>query len=276
MNIPFLKKSTINNLLYRCDLYFNNLVNNLKFNHLKKVLPLYILLFTAHFSFSQNSKILQGKVLFKENPLRDVEVINWNKKTITKTDADGIFYIETAENDTLYFLSKNHLDKKIGIKKSDFQLDIFKVNLTEKTVDLEEITIIKNQSIKITVKEIDRDIVKLEKSASRPENESVDMNTIKHGANVVRIFKEFFKIFKKKDEPKPIPKPAADFKKFVQSKFDTEYFVKTLNLKPDEISKFIAFCNEDAEARKVVEHSNILTAMDFLAKKNKEFKLISK
>ena len=242
---------------------------------MRKFLPYYILLLFTQIVFSQTSKTLQGKVLFKENPVRDVEVINWNKKTITKSDANGIFYIETAENDTLYFLSKNHLDKKTGIKKSDFQLDIFKVLLTEKTIDLEEITIVQNQTTGIKVTQLDIDNAVVMKSASRPENKSVDMNTIEHGANVKRMFDEVIKLFKKKDERKILAK-TVDFKKYVRTKFDTEYFIKTLNLKPDEISKFIAFCNQDPEAQKMVEHSNILTVMDFLAKKNKVFKSIGR
>ncbi len=252
------------------------MVDHLKTQDLKKILHYCMVLFFTQFGFSQNTKTLQGKVLFKENPVRDVEIISWNKKTITKSNADGVFYIETEENDTLYFLSKNHLDKKIGIKTSDFQLDIFKVYLTEKTIDLEEITIVKNQTTGLKVTQLDIDNTVVMKNASRPENKSVDMNTIEYGADVKRIFKEFFKLFKSKDESKALSKQAINFKKFVQAKFDTEYFVKTLNLKPDEISKFIAFCNEDIESQKVVEHSNILTAMDFLAKKNKEYKIVNR
>ncbi len=263
------------NLHYNANIvYFNSSVTYKKINHLKKILPLYIVLFTAHFGFSQNTKTLQGKVLFKENPLRDVEIISWNKKTITKSNAAGVFYIETEENDTLYFLSKNHLDKKIGIKTSDFQLDIFRVYLTEKTIDLEEITIVKNKSFGIKLSQAEIDGAKLQRNSSSIANKAVYMGTIENGIDFIRIFKGLVSIFKNKDNSKPIAKAEINFKKYVASNFNAEYFIKTLNLKPDTISKFIAFCNEDVDALKVVEHSNIFTVMDFLAKKNKDFKVM--
>ena len=239
---------------------------------MRKFLPYYILLLFTQFVFSQTSKTLQGKVFFKENPVRDVEVINWNKKTITKSDANGIFYIETAENDTLYFLSKNHLDKKVNVRKVDIRSNDFKVYLVEKTIDLEELTIIQSKSAGLKVTQGDIDQTLLQKEASRPVNKSVNMGTIENGMDFVKIFKGLAKLFKNKDEPNKLEIIPVDFKKFIRSKFDTTFFVKNLNLKPDEIAKFIAYCNADDQAANIVEHSNILTVMDFLSKKSDAFK----
>ena len=244
---------------------------------MKKIIPYYILsyyilcIFTQ-FSISQNTVKLQGTVTFKQNAVQDVEVINWNKETITKTDSNGIFTVLVSETDSLYFLSKNHLTKKIGIKKSEFESEKMTVELTEKTINLEEIKIIQNQSTGIKVKQGDIDSAVLQKNASRPQNKSVYMGTIENGMDFVAIFKGIVSVFKKKKEEVTETKPTISFKKFITSKFDTEYFVKTLKIKPDEISKFIAFCNEDEGSARAVEHSNILTVMDFLSKKSEAFK----
>jgi hypothetical protein len=96
------------------------------------------------------------------------------------------------------------------------------------------------------------------------------MGTINQGMDFVRIFKDLKKLLKNKSD-KNEQKTIA-FTKYVASNFETEYFVKNLELKPDEINKFIAFCNEDIEAPRLAELSNILTMMDFLNKKNIEFK----
>ena len=56
--------------------------------------------------YSQTEKIINGKVMFENFTVSNVEVINSNSKTITTTDAEGNFSIETKLNDILVFVTK--------------------------------------------------------------------------------------------------------------------------------------------------------------------------
>lgn len=229
-----------------------------------------IALFLVQFAVAQNSKNITGKVVFKQNAVRDVEVINWNKKTITISDAKGIFTISASEKDSLFFLSKNHLDRKINISKSIYESATVTVQLVEKTEDLEEVQIIQNQSTGLKVTQMDIDAAVLEKRANRVENKAVYMGTIENGTDFVRIFNDVKKYFKKKKEVTTENKNK--FNKYVQNNFETAYFIKNLDIKPDDIQKFIAYCNTDVEATRLVDLENILTVMDFLKTKSITFK----
>lgn len=229
-------------------------------------------LFLVQFAVAQNAKNITGKVLFNKNAIRDVEVINWNKKTITISDAKGIFTISASEKDSLFFLSKNHLDRKINISKSIYESATVTVQLVEKTVDLEEVQIIQNQSFKYKFDENGFQSAKRTREATQINNPAIYKGTIDNGMDFVAIFRLIQGVFKNKNKEPKKEVEVLTFKKFVAANLDTEFFVKNLNLEPYRISAFIAYCNADEEAAKVaVQHSNLLTVIDYLQKKKLSF-----
>ena len=53
---------------------------------------------------------------------------------------------------------------------------------------------------------------------------------------------------------------------------DQKFYLENLKLKEDEIDLFIQFCETDPKSNQVIKDNNILSMMDFLTIKNKEFK----
>lgn len=231
-----------------------------------------IALFLVQFAVAQNAKTITGKVVFNQNGDRDVEVINWNKKTITISDTKGIFTIYASEKDSLFFLSKNHLDRKINVSKSIYESATVTVQLVEKTEDLEEVQIIQNQSFKYKFDENSFQGAKRTREATQINNPAIYKGTIDNGMDFVAIFRLIKGVFKNKNKESNKEIEVLNFKKFVAANFDTEFFVKNLDLKPYNIPVFIAFCNADEEAAQAaVQHSNILTVIDYLQKKRASF-----
>ena len=87
----------------------------------------------------------------------------------------------------------------------------------------------------------------------------------------VRIGKDIIKLFTTKDENIKSKKPKIEFKEYINANFDTAFFTKTLNLKPEEIFLFLEFCEADSKAKTIVDSNNKMMSMEFLIKKNKAF-----
>jgi hypothetical protein len=63
-----------------------------------------------------------------------------------------------------------------------------------------------------------------------------------------------------------------EFKQIIEEKIDQSFFIKALELKPEQIALFLEFCDADTKSKTVLEDNNILSIMDFMILKNKEFK----
>ncbi|MNR49068.1 hypothetical protein D3C85_1683950 [compost metagenome] len=75
----------------------------------------------------------------------------------------------------------------------------------------------------------------------------------------------------KEKEIKP-KTPEIDFKKLIATSVSPDFFTKELNLKSEEKELFLEFCDADPKSKTLLQHTNILTTMDFLYAKNDEFK----
>jgi hypothetical protein len=64
----------------------------------------------------------------------------------------------------------------------------------------------------------------------------------------------------------------VEFKEYALANSDQDFFVKTLNLKPDETTSFLAFCDADPQSKIIAEKGNILDLLDFMFSKSLEFK----
>lgn len=231
-------------------------------------------LFTSHISFSQTIK---GKVFFKNYGISKVDVINSNTKTITVSDANGYFSIDSKINDTLVFIAKDYELKKIIISPITINDKNLIIELTLKAEELKEIVITKteNKTTWLTKEAIEQ--IKL--NSSRPKQglkmEGYKESPMLMGIDFIRIGKQINKLFKKEKEPVKKEKPIVPFKDLARTSCDQNYFFETLKLKPDEIELFLEFCDADPNSKTIATSNNILLTMDFLYKKSVEFKKIN-
>jgi hypothetical protein len=228
--------------------------------------------FSAIVGFSQSTKVLNGRVFCDKIFLGSVEVVNETKKTVVLSNNQGNFSINVSQNDVLFFLSKKHTIKKITINTEILNASDFVVDLEIKPIELDEVEIVNLEKVNFKVKEVDVDAINISKNANRPKN-NIYTGEIENGIDFVRIGKMIFKIFKRKKIKSDDSASKIDFKTYIKSNFNTSYFIKNLDLKVEEISWFLEYCNSDPNSKKVVQTSNILNVMDFLLSKRKEIKI---
>jgi hypothetical protein len=233
-----------------------------------------LVLFTSQISFSQTIK---GKIVFNNYVIPKVDVINANSKTLSISDAYGHFSIDAKMNDTLVFIAKNYELKKIVINPLIINDKNLIIELILKAEELKEVVItkIENKTTWLTKEEIEQ--IKLNSSRPKQGLKIIDYKEppVLFGVDFIRLGKQVRKLLKKEETIKN-ESPEANFKDFAKKKCNQSYFLGTLKLKLEEIELFLEFCNFDPESQKIVsENPNVLVLMDFLYKKNIEFKKIN-
>lgn len=229
--------------------------------------------FTYQLSISQTGKLLHGTVIFQNNPLKNVEVINKTAKTSTTTNDLGEFSIAVNVRDSLIFFSKDYFFKRLKVTKEYIAADNLEVNLSIKPEELDEVIItdVKMNPFKIPQKDLDA--VKVEKdAASLQKYTGVNDGSIAGGLDVGRMVTGIKNLFKKDKEGSKTKTPNNGFKRLVAKSIPNSFFTKDLKIKPEEKELFIDFCDADPKSLELLNHSNILATMEFLKLKNEEFK----
>ncbi len=237
-----------------------------------KLLSIVVILHTVN-SFSQQVK---GTVRYNKYAIPDVEVINSNTKQLTVTDARGEFTIEAKTNDNLIFVSKQYQLKKLVINPALYTNGLLEVDLILNAEELNEVVVTNMPSIKLgkddSWEQTKLDQYTLEKRTAAPKVQGVYTGELVNGADIKRIGGMLLSLFLKDKEPAKKEAPEIAFKDFAQSKCDTAYLKKTLNLQPEEIGLFLEFCDADPKSKTIATNQNVLSLMDFLFEKNTAFK----
>jgi hypothetical protein len=229
-----------------------------------------LVLFTSQISFSQTIK---GKIVFNNYGIPNVEVINSNSRALTVSNAKGYFSINAKTNDILVFIAKNYEIKKIVINPFITDDTDLTIELTLKAEELKEVVIskIEHKTTWLTKEEIEQ--IKL--NSSRPKQglkiAGYKESPMLVGVDFIRIGKQIHKLFKKEETTKT-ESQKANFKDFAKLNCNQTYFLESLKLKPEEIELFLEFCDADSKSKTIAASKNILSTMDFLYKKNLEFK----
>ena len=207
--------------------------------------------------------------------LEKIDVVNLNSKKSSTTDSQGNFSIEAKVGDELFVLSNDYYDIKISLTKEDFKIEKLIINLSKKPIELEEVTINKVEKISIKVSPEEIRMAKIAKFENSPKVLGVYTGEMPYGVDFVGLYKKIFKSNKKKDKEET-PK-FASFKEYALSIFDLkEFFYIKLNLKPEELDLFMAYCENGITYREIMKNGNPLETMGFLISKNEEFKKLGR
>ena len=98
------------------------------------------------------------------------------------------------------------------------------------------------------------------------------MGTIENGMNLMRIGGMLMSLFKEEKEVGKIKTIQKEFKEVVRNTYGQKFYTETLQLKPDEIELFLQFCDTDPKSKTLLQNTDVLPLMDFLIKKNIDFK----
>ena len=237
---------------------------------MKQFLLFFCCLFSYLSSFSQSAKNIHGKVSYQDSYQKNVDVINFSTKKITQTNTLGEFDIMVQVNDILIFMSESFIDQKYTVTAQDYEKGAVIIKLVEKPILLKEIEITQLKAIKEEMSQVDIKTAKIQKDARMPRNKEIYTGEIENGVDFVMIGKMIGKLFKSKD-PKPKTEEQITFTEYAKANFNESFFSKTLKLKPEETSRFLAYCEADPKSKTAIESNDELTILEFLLTKKNEF-----
>lgn len=112
---------------------------------MKRSSILFFLILSVQFSFSQQEKMIHGKVVVKDAKVVDIHVINLSNDKETLTNSKGEFSILVKPDDLLVF-SADYLDymRKI-VEQEDYDATSLVVEMTSRINTLDEV-VVKNYS----------------------------------------------------------------------------------------------------------------------------------
>jgi hypothetical protein len=231
---------------------------------------------SSQFLHSQTGKI-KATVVSNDFALKGIEIVNLDSKTTTITNDSGAFSIFAKVGDQLMFISKNYEYKTITIKERDFENTNMVIKLIQKTEELNEVVVTNNfRAPLIPNMQKLLDTQYADDKYSQKKNPFNNDGSITYGPDAVQIIGRLVKLLKKNKEKKAKEIPEMEFKTLVNTNLDSDFFKKTLALKPEEIDLFLDFCDADPNSKNVLNNPNPLKIMDFLMAKNVAFKKLKK
>ena len=211
------------------------------------------------------------KISYLDNYQKNIDVINFTTKKITQTNDLGAFFIEAKLNDVLIFLSDKFVDQKYKLTAEDFEKKVLIITLIEKPIALEEVEIQHVKQIKIaTVSYNDIRMTKIQKDAARPKTEVYTGEMI-NSVDFIQIGRMIGKLYKSKNPKNKVKEEPIGFKDYALTNFNPTFFSKTLKLKPEDISRFLEYCESDPKSKKAIESNDELMVVEFLLTKKAAF-----
>ncbi|MFA9190399.1 hypothetical protein AAGV28_03365 [Flavobacterium sp. FZUC8N2.13] len=231
---------------------------------------------TNPFLYSQTHKLLRGKVMSDNFVLENVDVINKDTQTGTRTNEKGEFILSASVNDSILFYVKDYTLKGIKLSLEDLETNNIIIRIEKTPEELKEVIIHRvdiDWEFDKKLERQKREEAGVRRRATALKVQGVNNGTIENGMDFAKIGKMLFGgLFKGKKEKAVDPE---EFNEVAKTSFDEKFYTETLQLEKEEIEPFLTFCNFDPESKNTLsENSNDLILMDFLYKKSIEFKKI--
>lgn len=215
--------------------------------------------------FSQN---IRGNVSANNLPIDNVEVINVSSKEVANTNSEGVFEIKATRGNWITCYHKNYDVVKIYVDSLfDFNKSL-KIELFQKTTQIEEVIVEKKQPFLKGMK-YGMPVIPNNKPSAR-----VEVGSIPNGMDFIAIGKLIIGLFKDKDKVAFKPKEPVQFRTFTAQSYSNEFFITSLKLKPEEIEEFLNFCSFDPKSKEAVENLDKMTLLQFLISKSEEYKKV--
>lgn len=243
------------------------------------------LLLGCMLSFSQ--QLIKGKI----NNTDDVEGIHVYNQTFSKytiTNKNGEFEIQAKLNDEIFFSALKYKLTSIFITEETLQKGI-SITLENQVNELDEVYIgykltgnlaVDAKNIK-TEPYVDYNAqfkgIDLFKELPRDEYSEVKnevMSELGGGVNLMPIVKGVFKMIagdKKEKSRAFVPKHHLTLT-YLKHHFGVQFLIKDLQLKEDDLERFVQFCQYDQMAKSYVLSDNKFRLVERLLALRKEFK----
>lgn len=214
----------------------------------QKLLFLFLLIFSV--SWSQNTKVLKGKVVADSKDLQGITIRNLSLKREAMSSEEGLFSITARPGDTLLFTAVQLKSRKIVIEKEDFDYLSFMVKMELAVTQLKEVVIderISAESLGIVPKGM--------KTYTPAERR---MYTATTGSGFVSVDAIINAI---NGKTKQIKKEIVVEKhQMTQTKLgnmlDEDFFIKELKIKKEYIDGFIVYASENPKVKQALKEKN--------------------
>ncbi|SHL83215.1 carboxypeptidase-like regulatory domain-containing protein [Flavobacterium xinjiangense] len=115
---------------------------------------LFVFFFLSQFTFGQNNtgKEIRGKITVEAVAVEGINVLNSTNQRGTVSDRDGFFSVFVKEGDILVFSAVNLTTLYRRINKQDLILGAIKIQMSSKSIALEEVVV--NENSKITAENL--------------------------------------------------------------------------------------------------------------------------
>jgi len=248
---------------------------------MNRKLLLIVSLFVFQLVFSQTEKLLKGVVSSESFLLYNVDVINKRSKQVSTTNENGEFAIFVKANDSLIIYGKGYVFQRLKVKPEQIEFNDLRISMVRNPEELDSVLITRTNKIKLNLntwrEQSKRDEITAEKNPYT-ENKVVMVrgNTFVNGLNFWGIGKKVVELLSKKKESEKETSQEIKFATLAKNTCEEKFFTDNLKLKPEEIDLFLQFCDTDPKSKILNENSDVLSMMDFLIIKNKEFQKLQK
>jgi hypothetical protein len=229
-----------------------------------------ITLFLLCFCYFQNcfSQNIKGEVKANDLPIQNVEVINISNKDVVNTNAKGVFEIKATKGNWISFYHKDYEVVKIYVDSLFDYSKSLEINLSVKTIKIEEVIVEKKQPF---LKGLKTGMPVL--TYNKPVTNFSD-GTVYTGFDFNKIGQLLIDLFGSEKEVVVTSKKPISFRAFTSQSYDSEFLVKSLKLELEDIEMFLNFCSFDPKSNTAVENSDKLILLQFLIEKSVEFKKV--
>lgn len=249
------------------------------------------LLLFAFFAHSQDNGRKQDNNTFSaivvnaqtNTPLESVHVVNLNKVIGTITNEKGVFNIEAAVNDTIFFSYLGFKSQKIRVTNDMFRFSDTKIALTELAYALEEVIVRPYQLtgyLEIDVKNLPINnayqysisglSVGYEAGAKNPSAVTKVLGAILNPADLLRNL-----FGKKPNQMRKLRQMKEDdeIRNLLASKFDRETLTELLQIEKVDVDDILSNCNY---SKSFITTANDLQILDAISNCYEEFKVLNR
>lgn len=210
------------------------------------------------------------------SPLEGVNITNTSSKSMVVSDEYGHFSIFAKEGDILSFSIVNYEDLRKFINRQEFNLGSITVNLTPKTIELNEVVVNKHSNITAeNLGIIPKDQIKLTPAERRLQTagdfKPIHLLGLLGGMlavdPILNAINGRTKMLKKE--------VSIEKKEFLMAKleylFDDKYYIETLKIPEELIKGFQYYCIDDPDFVRSINEKNKTMTMFLIVGLASEF-----
>ncbi len=236
-----------------------------------KYIFIHIFLFASFISTAQQRRLINGKLLYRNNNVIAANVINNSSQFNTITDSNGEFQIDVSEGDEIIFSSVEFKIKSITITEKILNKNRLVVNITERVNILDEIVISPENVEKfLDLKEEEfMGFDYIRDKSTKLDNTILRQGKLYNGIDFINVAKLISKLISNTSEEQKKKLLPSKVLPFV---FENSFFIDELGLGSEEISDFLNYLDKELTSDVLLQKSKQFLLIDYLYGEVEDYK----